>query len=217
MCGRFSQTRPGEEISKRFGLRKVPDDTGLKFNIAPDQSVAAIRQDTPNELAFLKWGLRPSWSRGDKPKYKMINARAETLLEKPSYSQLIRDRRCLIIADSFYEWQAGTRPKKPYRFMMRDKGLFAFAGLWDAWEKGGTRIESCVIITTVPNTLVKDIHDRMPVILPKDREREWLSDLPAKDAMEMLCPFPAGQMTCHEISSRVNNPAHNTPDILTPV
>jgi putative SOS response-associated peptidase YedK len=147
----------------------------------------------------------------------MINARAETLLEKPAYKRLIQKKRCLLIADGFYEWKKTNGLKTPYRIMLKTGELFAFAGLWDLWEKEGKRILSCSIITTFPNALCKEIHDRMPVILPREREGEWLSDIPVEKAIEFLQPYTNDAMTCYEISSNVNNPKNNSVDIISPL
>jgi len=124
----------------------------------------------PDELALVRWGLVPNWAGEINSGYSMINARVETLLEKPAYKGLVERKRCLIIADSFYEWKKNGKSREPYRIMLKDEDLFAFAGLWDCWEKDGNELYSCTIITTAANDLVRDIHDRMPVILPEGRE-----------------------------------------------
>lgn len=217
MCGRFTQTKSKQDIKKRFKVKKVPDGIESLFNVAPDQSVPAILNENPDEVSLVKWGLLPSWSKEEKSKYSMINARAETLLEKPSYKRLIQKKRCLIIADSFYEWKKVDGKKTPYRIMMNTGELFAFAGLWDLWEKDGKVIASCSIITTSPNELVKGIHDRMPVILPQDKEKDWLSDISVDKAIGLLEPFPENKMKCYEISVKVNNPSNNSSEIIQPV
>ncbi len=147
----------------------------------------------------------------------MINARAETLLEKPAYKRLIQKKRCLIIADSFYEWKLVKGKKYPYRIMFKNDELFTFAGLWDIWEKEGKRIVSCSIITTEPCKLIKEIHDRMPVIMSKEKEMEWLSDISVNKAMELLKPYNDEHLKCYEISLKINNPSNNSSDIISPV
>lgn len=217
MCGRFSQTKSKEDIKKRFDVKKVPDGVELLFNITPDQNIPAILNESPDEVSLVKWGLLPSWSKEEKSKYSMINARAETLLEKPSYKRLIQKRRCLIPADSFFEWKKIDGKKSPHRIMLKDGELFAFAGLWDLWEREGKVIKSCTIITTTPNSLCKPIHDRMPVILPKNREKDWLSEIPTEEAIKLLQPYNSNDMACYEISLKVNNPANKSPDIVKPI
>lgn len=217
MCGRFSQTKSKQDIKKRFNVKKVPDGIENLFNVAPDQNIPVILNENPDEIALVKWGLVPSWSKEEKTQYSMINARAETLLEKPSYKRLINKKRCLIIADSFYEWKKIDGKKAPYRILMKNEELFTFAGLWDLWEKDGKRIISCSIITTAPNKLVARIHDRMPVILPKEQESEWLSDIAADKAIELLKSYDSDAMKSYEISTKVNNPGNNSADLIEPV
>ncbi len=217
MCGRFTQTKSKQDIKKRFNVKKVPDGIGELYNIAPDQSIPAILNESPDEVSLVKWGLLPSWSKEEKSKYSMINARAETLLEKPSYKRLIQKRRCLIPADSFFEWKKIDGKKSPHRIMLKDGELFAFAGLWDLWEREGKVIKSCTIITTTPNSLCKPIHDRMPVILPQNREKDWLSEIPTEEAIKLLQPYTSNDMSCYEISLKVNNPSNNSPEVILPI
>ncbi len=217
MCGRFSQSKSKQDIKKRFNVKKVPDGTEGLFNVAPEQSIPVILNESPDEISLARWGIIPSWAKEEKTQYSMINARAETLLEKPAYKRLIQKKRCLIIADSFYEWKKVNGKKYPYRIMLKNDDLFAFAGLWDLWEKEGRSIVSCSIITTSPNKICKEIHDRMPVILPKDREKDWLSDIPADKAIEILKPFNDKDMKAYEISFKVNNPLNNSVDIIEPI
>lgn len=217
MCGRFTQTKSRQEVKKRFNVTKVPEATGGLYNVAPDADVPVILNAAPGEVSLARWGLVPSWLKEPKSAYSMINARAETLLEKPSYKRLIAKRRCLVIADSFYEWKKADGKKQPYRIMLNDEGLFAFAGLWDLWEKEGNALISCSIITTSPNALVSKIHDRMPVILPQELEEAWLSDIPVEQAMAALRSYDAGGMKAYPVSTAVNNPSNNAPEIIVPV
>ncbi len=217
MCGRFSQTKTVEEIKKRFDIKKVNPALQPMFNISPDKPVAVILNTVLNEVTLARWGLLPSWAKEEKTQYSMINARAETLYDKPAFKRLIKGHRCLIIADSFYEWkQVGTK-KFPFRIMLNDQGLFAFAGLWDLWEKGENAILSSTIITTSANELVNDIHERMPVILPREQEQDWLRlEDPAK-LMRLLRPYSAQQMMAYQISTLVNNPNNDSPHTIEPL
>lgn len=222
MCGRFSQSKDKQTIKKRFNVKKVADEVIPLFNVAPDQDVAAILNDSPDEIKAVRWGLIPSWSKEEKHPYNMINAKSEELLEKVSYKRLIRYKRCIVIAESFYEWKkpeadkdkkSKSKTKIPYRILLKNEDLFAFAGLWDIWEKDGKKIISCSIITAKPNILVAGIHDRMPVILPQALEKEWLSDIPVEKALAMLEPYDSELMKAYTISRKVNIPTYNAPDI----
>lgn len=217
MCGRFSQTKSKQDIKKRFNVKKVADDVIPFFNIAPDLNVPVILSDSPDEVTVARWGLVPSWAKEEKSSYSMINARAETLLEKPAYKRLVKNRRCLVIADSFYEWKKTDGKKKPYRIMLNNDDLFAFAGLWDVWEKEGKKITSCTIITISPNKLVASIHDRMPVILDPGDEKNWLTVDPPAQALKLLHAYPVDRMKLYAISTAVNNPSNNFEDIVTPI
>jgi putative SOS response-associated peptidase YedK len=221
MCGRFTMATPGQVIAEVFGLDDVPE-LSPRFNIAPTQAVAAVRAraDGRRELVALTWGLIPSWSKDRAIGSRMINARAETVAEKPAFRAALRARRCLVLADGFYEWQKlGTR-KQPHHIRMRDGRPFAFAGLWERWvPPEGDPVESCTIITTVPNEVVAPIHDRMPVILaPADLDL-WLepgSRDPAAVAA-LLRPYPAGGMTAYPVSLRVNSPGADDASCVVPL
>jgi len=212
---------PGQVLAEVFGLDDVPE-LAPRFNIAPTQAVAAVRAraDGRRELVALTWGLIPSWSKDRVIGGRMINARAETVAEKPAFRAALRARRCLVLADGFYEWQQlGTR-KQPHHIRMRDGRPFAFAGLWERWTPpDGDPVESCTIITTVPNEVVAPIHDRMPVILaPADLDR-WL-DPSSRDpaaVAALLRPYPAGDMTAYPVSLRVNSPGADDPSCVVPL
>lgn len=214
MCGRFSQTKSKQEIKKRFNVKTVSDQVVPLFNIAPDVDVPVILNAAPQEVTVARWGLVPSWAKEEKSPYSMINARAETLLEKPAYKRLVKNRRCLVIADSFYEWKKTDGKKQPYRIMLKDDELFAFAGLWDVWEKEGKKITSCTIITTSPNKLVASIHDRMPVILDPAAEKDWLEGEDPEKVLKLLSAYQANKMKSYAISTAVNNPSNNSEDII---
>jgi len=218
MCGRYGQTNTDKEkIKKRFRLKEINFDLVPRYNIAPGQDVPIILNETKQELTMARWGLIPFWAKEEKIGYKMINARAETITEKPSYRSAIKKKRCLILADGFYEWKKTNGTKQPYRIYMKDEELFAFAGIWDYWAKDDKHIISCSIITTNPNKLLKPIHDRMPVILPKEKEEAWLSDISIDDAVALLKPHDDKSMCAIEISTLVNSPKNNTAEVLKAV
>jgi putative SOS response-associated peptidase YedK len=219
VCGRFTSSVRREALAERFQIA-VPETVSERYNVAPAQRVLAIRtnEDGEREPALLRWGLIPHWAKDARIAYKMINARAETLLEKSSFRSLIRRRRCLILADGFYEWRlASDGRKQPVRFSRLDDDAFAFAGLWTtcADRQTGELIESCTIITTAPNELVAQVHDRMPVILPAELERPWLdSEVEAPEALSFLRPYPAALMKAVAASSLVSSVRNDFRDLL---
>jgi len=218
MCGRFSQTKKKQDIKKRFNLERVPENLPELYNIAPQQNAEVILNAFPNELAWARFGLVPSWSKEEKTSYSMINARAETIMEKPSYKRLIKSKRCLVISDGFYEWQKKVDKKIPYRIFIKNDELFAFAGIWDHWGEGENEFYSFSIITTTPNKLMATIHDRMPVILEPDDESKWLQDgTPIDRVLAMLRSYPADKMDAYPISTLVNSPVNNTAEIINPI
>ena len=202
MCGRYTLRSRGSEKFYGVPLSQLPF-LAPRYNIAPTQSVPVIvARGAERELAMFQWGLIPSWSKEPKG---FINARAETLLDKPSFSESFQRRRCLIPADGFYEWQRHGRSKQPYFFQMKDEAPFAFAGIWDKWQGNGLSITSCAIITTTPNELLATIHDRMPVILDDEAQDSWLRSNGRPAVLkEMLVPFPGSMMKSFPVSSRVN-------------
>ena len=211
MCGRFSLKTPSKVLAKAFKI-EVPT-LPLRYNIAPTQQVAAVRsRPDGRELALLKWGLVPSWAKDASIGSRMINARAETVAEKPAYRWAFRRRRCLVPADGFYEWKREGGSKQPYHFRMRDEQPFAFAGLWERWRgELGEVIDSCTIITTEANELLAPVHDRMPVILPPEAYDTWLDD-EFTDALALgglLRPYPAEAMERFPVSTRVNSPKND--------
>ncbi len=222
MCGRFTLHHSREEIEERFAAQLVPHlaaDAGPHYNIAPTQTVLAVteRPGGARLLDGFHWGLIPSWTKDPGIGAKMINARAETLAEKPSFRTALSRRRCLIPADGFYEWQDAMPtegsfkkpPKTPMHLHLTDGGLFAFAGLWDEWHApDGSPLRSCTIITTSPNAVAAPIHDRMPVILTPEDEALWL-DLSVTDTaslLSLLAPYPADLMDAYAVSRAVNAP-----------
>lgn len=200
----------------------MPEKFAPRFNIAPTQPVLAIPNDEQNRADFFVWGLIPMWAKDPSIGNRMINARGETLEEKPAFRSSLKYKRCLILADGFYEWKAspGRKTKTPFFIQMKDRKPFAFAGLWDSWNSpDGSQVKSCTIITTEPNELMEIIHNRMPAILhPRDYAR-WLDPSPqTPDQLKPLIrPFPADLMDAYPVSTLVNTPANDTPELIRPM
>ena len=210
MCGRYRLSRRKQLIEEYFETVNDEVEWEPRYNIAPTQMVGVIRQDAAKperHLSLVRWGLIPYWSKDPNLGNKTINARSETVAEKPAFSEPFKLRRCLIPADGFYEWQRGSKAKQPFHFGMRDDSLFAFAGLWDRWKDPiGQVVESCSILTTTPNSLLADVHDRMPVLLSPEHYQLWLDPgfRSAATLAEMLRPFDARLMKRYAVSARVN-------------
>ncbi len=220
MCGRFVLTADGEAIQTAFNLDEVPDSLPPRFNIAPSQPIAVITNENPKVLTFHKWGLVPSWAKDVAMGNKMINARSESVEEKPAFRAAFRRRRCLIPATGFFEWQQRDGKKVPMFAHMKDNSVFAFAGLWEVWHSPeGDELRTVTILTTEPNALMADIHNRMPVILPTTAYETWLAagEQSPADLKPLLKPFDAGRMTAYEVSTFVNRPANDTPEAIEPV
>ncbi len=220
MCGRFTLTLLLEELARAFPDFEPPERWEPRYNIAPTQEVPVVTNLGKQKIEMSRWGLVPFWAKDPSIGNRMINARAETLAEKPSFRTAYRQRRCLVLADGFYEWrQEAEGPKTPFLVRMASGEPFAFAGLWELWGPSDAPLHSCTIITTEPNALVAPIHDRMPVILPRSAYAEWLD--PAEREPEglqgLLGPYPASGMTAYPVSRHVNNPAHEDPKCVEPV
>lgn len=222
MCGRFTLHHSAEEIAERFDAEVLPL-LEPRYNIAPTQPVTVVTQNGARHLEQFQWGLIPSWAKDPKIGNRMINARAETLAEKPAYRTALVRRRCLIPADGFYEWREADNPaeggRTPMHFRRRDGALFAFAGLWDEWHSSdGSPLRSCTIITGTPNPLVAPIHDRMPMILREENESAWLDHSLRDPEMlsALLAPYPAELMEVYAVSRRVNAPSVDDPSLLEP-
>lgn len=221
MCGRFTLTVDPAELRDAFGDASFPTQFSPRFNIAPSQPVLAIPNDGAHKADFFMWGLIPSWAKDPAIGNRLINARAETLAEKPSFRGSFKYKRCLILADGFYEWQKqpGTKTKVPHFIHMKDRRPFAFAGLWDNWTSpDGSQVRSCTIVTTEPNELMAALHNRMPVILqPADYER-WLDPAPQTpdNLNPLLKPFPADAMSAYPVSTLVNSPANDRAELVVP-
>ena len=220
MCGRYSLIADLGELARRFEF----DGDWLKFesayNIAPTQEVLTVVGGETRRGGFMRWGLIPHWAKNASIGSRMINARAETVAEKPAFRDALRRRRCLVLADGFYEWQRTGGAKRPMRVVMRSGEPFAFAGLWSVWrDPEGKAVPSCTIITTAANDLLRPIHDRMPVVLPKDLEELWL-DLSVEDASTLtsiMAPYSADALEAYEVSSLVNSFANDGPEVAAPV
>jgi putative SOS response-associated peptidase YedK len=222
MCGRFTLTDPDADLAVQFNLPGVPE-MSPRYNIAPTQPVAAVRVQAATaqrEMVLLRWGLIPFWAKDLKIGARMINARSETVAEKPAFRAAFRERRCLVVADGFYEWQKQNGTKQPYFIRLQDTHPFAFAGLWEHWKgPDDTIVESCTLLTTQPNELLKPIHNRMPVILhPRDYDL-WLDHEVQKAALlqHLFHPYPAGQMDAYPVSRWVNSPANDDPSCIQPL
>lgn len=221
MCGRFSNNAKPKQIEKEFNV-KISDEKLFKprYNIAPMQNIAAVLESGGERfIENLRWGLIPSWAKDESIGNKLINARAETLAEKPSFKNAFRSHRCIIPASGFYEWQkqdAGA--KQPFYFHLKEKEVFGFAGLYEQWldRETGEQIETCTIITTEANKVLEPIHERMPVILkPKDYD-QWLEEKEREtDKLQrLLAPYPALEMTAYKVSKSVNIPDNDSPELI---
>ncbi|MFM7767930.1 MAG: SOS response-associated peptidase [Bacteroidota bacterium] len=215
MCGRFSLTKTETEIEARFGAKFYSNDLIKRYNVAPSQLALVLTNNNANELQFFKWGLIPSWAKDSNIGNRMINARFETLKEKPSFKNLINRKRCLVIADGFYEWRNVGGKKKPVRITLMDEKLFAMAGLWDEWRDpiNGNIVKSFTVVTVPANELISPIHDRMPAILHPNSEKNWLNLDPIDD---MLTTYPENPMNLYPVSDKLNSPSNDSPDLINP-
>ncbi len=221
MCGRYALYTDLNVILERFDIEQVSfgeDEYIESYNIAPSQQVAAVINDgNKNRLGKLQWGLIPPWAKEAKVGFKMINARAETAAEKPSFRTAFKKKRCLVVADSFYEWKKEESGKKPMLIKMKSGEPFAFAGLWESWKSPeGETVHSCSILTTKPNHLMESIHDRMPVILSKEAEKIWLDPkVQDTELLEgLLKPFDEKELEAYQVSDKVNSPKNNNSDLI---
>ena len=218
MCGRFTLVSPYVAVTERFHASASPD-LRPRYNIAPGQDVLCVIRDGANRLEPLRWGLIPFWAKDPAIGSRLINARAETLAEKPSFRNAFAKRRCLVVADGFYEWRPAGKRRVPVYIFLKSKKPFGFAGLYERWKApDGNEIHTCTIITTDANDLVRPIHDRMPVIVSADAEDRWLD--PGEGSRErlqsLLTPYPSGEMDAYDVNSIVNSPSHDTPDCIAP-
>lgn len=225
MCGRFSLNQTGEALAKAFDLKTVPP-VAPRYNIAPTQPIATVvatAEDPDPHFHLLQWGLIPSWAKDPAIGSRMINARAETVAEKPSFRAAFKRRRCLVLADGFYEWQLQTnsKTKQPHYIFLKDHRPFAFAGLWEHWADptSGGELQTCTIVTTAANELMEPIHDRMPVILPPEDYAAWLdpSYYDPQALQAMLRPYEAEAMDRYPVATVVNKPQNDGPDCVAPL
>jgi putative SOS response-associated peptidase YedK len=220
MCGRFTNSAKSAQISKEFKVSAKNQTEKPRYNIAPSQMIDTILSlDGERVLSQLKWGLIPSWAKG--ADNQMINARAETITEKPSFREAFQKRRCIVPATGFYEWKKGRDGKQPFYFHLPNKEVFGFAGLYEEWldKESGEILETCTIITTAANDVLKPVHDRMPVILSPKGYDEWL-DEKIKDSerlKNLLKPYPANEMTAHPVSKSVNVPDADSSELIVPL
>ncbi|GAB4571689.1 MAG: SOS response-associated peptidase [Anaerolineae bacterium] len=222
MCGRFTLTVDPNVIQLAFALDSVPGAWRPRYNIAPTQPVLALTNEGTRDATLLQWGLVPSWAKDPSIGSRMINARAETLAEKPSFRAAFRRRRCVIFADGFYEWQKGPDGKKtPVYIRVHDGQPFAFAGLWEVWQGPGAEnwLRTCTIITTRPNTFMARIHNRMPVILDRARVEDWLTPEEVEPALlqEILAPYAPAAFSAYPVSRAVNSPHNDDPSLIEPL
>ncbi|MCS7220418.1 MAG: SOS response-associated peptidase [Anaerolineae bacterium] len=223
MCGRFTLVAGPSEIETSFPWIEIPKQMTPRYNIAPMQPIAVIPNNGRNRLEFFQWGLVPPWAKDPQVGNRLINARAESLAEKPAFRNAFRRRRCLILADGFYEWRReprpGSRASTPIYIRLKSGKPFAFAGLWEIWRSAdGASLFSCAIITTPPNELIEEIHDRMPAVLRPEAYTMWLDPMiqTPETLSELLKPYPASEMEAYPVSTLVNNPKNDLPACILP-
>jgi len=216
MCGRYSLAKSKEDIQKRFAVQ-IKGTFTPQFNITPLQSCAVITNQQPNDVQFYKWGLIPSWSIDNTTGINLINARAESVYQKIPFKHIIKNQRCLVLSDGFFEWRKEGKNKVPYRFNLNSDEAFAYAGLWDSWKNEETEeiTNSFTILTIDANKMVKSVHERMPVILRKDLERLWISaDVSESQATSLLKSYDSEAMYSYAVHRSVNDARNNTPECI---
>ena len=220
MCGRFTLTVDPAKLMGVFKDFTFPTQFAPRYNISPAQPILAIPNNEKNKADFFLWGLIPSWAKDPAISNKLINARGETIAEKPSFREALQYRRCLIPADGFYEWQKLGKVKQPVRIVLKSREPFALAGLWDRWRSPeNVEVLSCTIITTAANDLIREIHDRMPVILDREAEAQWLDPKVTNPVqlLPLLQPYPSELMEYYLVSQQVNSPRVDKPGNIEPV
>ncbi|MGR8919921.1 MAG: SOS response-associated peptidase [Gammaproteobacteria bacterium] len=217
MCGRYALISDATELAEAFGV-EMPPVFAPRYNIAPSQPVLIVRaSERGREADIVEWGLLPSWSKDPRSARRPINARAETVAEKPSFRAAWRRRRCLVPANGYYEWAKRPGGKQPYYIHRRDDAPFAIAGIWEAWERDGNRIESCALLTCAASERLAAVHDRMPVTLAPAAYALWLGEASDGDAAALLTPAPDDAFELRAVSTRVNAPANDSPECLEPL
>ena len=215
MCGRYSQVYSFEQLEQQL---QIPLSSAVSipanYNVAPTQDAMVLTNDQPNALQALRWGLIPHWSKDISYGARLINARRESIATKPSFRIAIRQRRCLVFADSFYEWRRSGQQKLPYRILRSNDEVLVMAGIWEIWQQDGQRVKSFSIITTEPNAEMEGIHNRMPVLLlDHDSQQRWLDDLPLEDTLELLQTPPDDVLKYYRVSQQVNSVRNNSPEL----
>jgi len=224
MCGRSSLTKTEKEIEDRFGATFYSDELERynplpNYNVAPTHMMPVITNFHPDGIHIFRWGLIPFWAKDAKIGYKMINARKETIAEKPAFKSSFKSRRCIIPMDGFYEWKTEGKVKTPFRIVLPETPIFSVAGLWERWnDPNGQEVHSFTIITQEPNELMATIHNRMPAILSPETERLWIDDeLKPDDLLALIKPYPSELMKAYEVSKRVGNVKENDKDLIKPI
>ncbi len=216
MCGRYSLSKSKEELEERFQAEML-SDINPRYNIAPTQLVPIVTAQSPKGFSYFYWGTTPEFGKNRPVAQKLINAKAETIHEKISLKTAFRQRRCIIPADGFYEWKRlGKKTSVPYRFTLREGELFSFAGIWEEYESANGEIQhTFLILTTTPNEIVSEIHDRMPVILDRNSEKKWLNSYTEEDdLLALLTPYPADSMLGFTVSPLVNSVQNDSPAVI---
>ncbi len=221
MCGRFTLTLDPGELQELLSLGPFVHIVQPRYNIAPSQPIPIVKDARERSVELYKWGLVPFWADDPRIGYRMINARSETAQEKPSFRAAFKCRRCLILADGFFEWRAGDKSasKTPYLFKLKNDDPFTFAGLYEHWQApDGGELHTCTILTCEPNQLVSKVHNRMPVMLGEEARWKWLApETDARDLMELMVPYSADEMKSYPVSKEANSPQNDRPEILAPV
>lgn len=221
MCGRYTITINADTVREDLGIAQMPVDYHERYNVAPTQPVAVVADGESRKAEWMRWGLIPFWAKDPSIGSRLINARAETLNEKPAFKNALAKRRCLVLADGFYEWQKGAGAKgraQPFLFKLENDKPFAFAGLWEFWKTpDGETLNTCTIITTNANELVKPVHERMPVMLSGDAMWAWLAQESTQDHLALLKPYDADAMKAYPVSTQVNRTELDVPELVQPV
>jgi putative SOS response-associated peptidase YedK len=218
MCGRYSFSTSKEKLREQFGSVETGQNLEINFNVAPTQRGYVITDDSPGTLRQFTWGLVPFWAKDRKIGSRLINARSETIADKPSFRNAVRKRRCWVLADSFYEWKRTDGKKQPFRIFRTNGELLVMAGIWETWKGEEEPLHTYTIITTSPNEEMAPVHDRMPVIFTDlDQQRIWLETPELDEALELLQPAPNGSLEMYAVSTKVNNVRNNGPELHEPL
>lgn len=220
MCGRFALSASLTDLIKEFGVDQIPVEYGASYNIAPSQPIIVIAKDEEKKAMRCRWGFIPHWAKDPSIGYKMINARSETVASKPAFREAFKYNRCLIPSGGFFEWRKERGGKVPIFIHLKSDQLISFAGLYSIWKSPeGDLLPTCTILTTTSNKILEPIHDRMPVIIPKERREVWLDTAihDKKVLLPLLSPYPPEEMEAYDVTSRVNSPTNNSPENIRPI